>query len=96
MISCKVAGGTPALALRPAPRWLAWLAENALRTRARVLRWLPKRQQPKLRTQVPRRDYPGGYQIEALGPPPAGPADGATLHCPFSGQNSGAGRATEG
>jgi hypothetical protein len=85
-----------ALALRPAPRWLAWLAENALRTRARVLRWLPKRRQPKLRTQVPRRDYPGGYRIEGLGPPPSGPADGAaTLRCPFSGENRVVGRATE-
>ncbi|MBE2257734.1 MAG: DUF2236 domain-containing protein [Candidatus Accumulibacter sp.] len=85
-----------AFALRPAPRWLAWLAESALRARARALRWLPKRRQAKLRTQVPRPDYPAGYQIESLGPPPAGPADGvAALRCPFSGQHSAASRATE-
>ena len=85
-----------ALALRPAPRWLAWLAERTLRTRARALRWLPKRRQPKLRTQLPRLDYPGGYRIESLGPPAADQADGATaLRCPFSGQNGTAGSATE-
>jgi len=65
--------------LRPAPRWLAWLAESALRARARVLRWLPQRRRPKLRTQLPRADYPDGYRIESLGP---------ALRCPFSGGGS--------
>lgn len=59
-----------AFALQPAPRWLGWTASVALRTRARVLRWLPQRRQPKLRTQVPRADYPEGYCIESLGPAP--------------------------
>ncbi|EXI82666.1 MAG: hypothetical protein AW10_00452 [Candidatus Accumulibacter appositus] len=77
-----------ALALRPAPPWLAWLAEATLRTRARLLRWLPKRRQAKLRTQVPRPDYPGGYQIESLGPPPAArAAETPGPGCPFSGLN---------
>ncbi len=59
-----------AFALPPAPRWLVRLADAALRARGRVLRWLPKRQQPQRRTQIPRADYPGGYRIESLGPPP--------------------------
>ncbi|WP_291991637.1 hypothetical protein [Candidatus Accumulibacter sp. ACC003] len=85
-----------ALALRLAPRWLAWLAESRLRTRARALRRLPKRRQPKLRTQVPRLDYPCRHQIETLGPPAAGQVNGATaLRCPLLGQNGAAGSVTE-
>jgi len=61
--------------LRPAPRWLAWAAERALRARASALRWLPQRRRPKLRTQIPRADYPQGYRIESLGPPPPGSRD---------------------
>ena len=61
-----------AFGLQPAPRWLVWTAEHALRLRARVLRWLPRRRRPKLRTQIPRTDYPQGYRIESLGPPPLG------------------------
>ncbi|MBL8416491.1 MAG: DUF2236 domain-containing protein [Propionivibrio sp.] len=57
--------------LRPAPRWLVCSAESALRLRARALRWLPQRRRAKLRTQIPRADYPQGYRIEALGPPQA-------------------------
>jgi len=56
--------------LRPAPSWLVWAAERALRARAWTLRWLPRGQRPKLRTQIPRADYPQGYRIESLGPPP--------------------------
>lgn len=59
-----------AFGLRPAPRWLAWTVERALRARALALYWLPKRKRPKLRTQIPRADYPQGYRIESLGPPP--------------------------
>ena len=61
-----------ALGLAPAPRWLVWAAEAALRWRARVLRCLPRRRTPRLRTRIPRRDYPAGYEIESLGPPPPG------------------------
>lgn len=46
--------------------------EFALKTRALALRWLPKRRRPRLRTQLPRADYPQGYRIESLGPPPIG------------------------
>ena len=59
-----------AFALRPVPFWLVWAAERALRLRAWTLRWLPKRRRPKRRTQIPRADYPQGYRIESLGPPP--------------------------
>jgi hypothetical protein len=47
-------------------------AEAALRSRACVLRLFPARRQPRLRTTLRRRSYPGGYAIEDLGPPPAG------------------------
>jgi len=58
--------------LEPAPPWLRRSAQLALKGRARMLRWLPKRRRPRLRTELPRADYPQGYRIESLGPPPAG------------------------
>ena len=61
-----------AFGLEPAPRFVGRSADVALRTRARLLRWLPKRRRPKLRTRLARRDYPDGYRIESLGPPPFG------------------------
>ena len=61
----RVAFGLPA-----APGWLTWTAQRALRGRAVALHWLPKRKRPVLRTQMPRVDYPQGYRIESLGPPP--------------------------
>ncbi len=59
-----------AFGLPPAPRWLSWTAERALRARAWALRLLPGRKHPRLRTRIPRADYPQGYRIESLGPPP--------------------------
>ena len=59
-----------AFGLPEAPRWLSWSAAFALRARAIALRWLPKRRRPVLRTRLARADYPQGYQIESLGPPP--------------------------
>jgi hypothetical protein len=56
---------------RPAPA-LRQAAERALRARARLVRLLPPRRRPVLRTQMPHRSYPSGYVIEELGPPPAG------------------------
>jgi hypothetical protein len=47
--------------------------EAALRTRARVVRLLPPRRKPRLRTELKRRSYPSGYRIEELGPPIATP-----------------------
>jgi hypothetical protein len=46
-----------------------WLLGGGLRMRAVLLRWLPRRRQPFLRTAMKHRTYPDGYQIEKLGPP---------------------------
>ena len=35
-----------------------------------VVRMLPRRTSPVLRCRIQRRDHPGGYEIEGLGPPP--------------------------
>jgi hypothetical protein len=43
--------------------------EGALRWRARLVRLLPHRRRPHLRTERRRRSYPRGYRIEELGPP---------------------------
>jgi hypothetical protein len=53
----------------PASRtWLRHALAAALRLRGFVVRWAPAR--PRLRTRIPRADYPHGYRIESLGPPP--------------------------
>jgi hypothetical protein len=49
-------------------RLLRWMLTAALRMRARVIGWLPRRRQPYLRTAIKHRAYPAGYTIEALGP----------------------------
>ncbi len=49
-------------------RFTCWLVSAGLKLRARVLRWLPPRRQPRLRTEMKRRTYPRGYAIEELGP----------------------------
>jgi hypothetical protein len=48
------------------------LAAAALRARASVVRRLPPRRRPRLRTTKARRTYPSGWTVEQLGPPPAG------------------------
>ena len=53
-------------------------AAAALRVRARILRLLPKRRRPRLRTAMCPRSYPDGYSIEKLGPPPAGKTPAAS------------------
>jgi hypothetical protein len=53
---------------RPLPVMRA-LVGGALRARARLLRLLPARRRPRLRTEMRHRSYPGGYRIEELGPP---------------------------
>lgn len=40
-----------------------------LRARGLVMRWLPRRRQAVLRTEMRHRSYPDGYRIESLGPP---------------------------
>jgi hypothetical protein len=54
------------------------LVNGALKLRAGLLRWLPARRRPHLRTASRPRSYPHGYRIEDLGPPegPSSPADG--------------------
>jgi hypothetical protein len=44
------------------------LCVAALRMRARVLRVLPARRTPRLRTAMPHPTYPRGYRIEDVGP----------------------------
>ena len=60
-----------AFGLAPAPIWLVAATTGALRARAALLRVLPKRRRPRLRTRIGRADYPGGHRIESLGPPPS-------------------------
>ncbi len=52
------------------PRAVARAVRGALRARARVVRLLPPRRRPKLRTKLRHRTYRDGYAIEALGPMP--------------------------
>ena len=59
-----------AFGLAAAPRWLVAATTAALKGRAALLRALPKRRRPRLRTRIARADYPDGYRIESLGPPP--------------------------
>ncbi|MEM9105952.1 MAG: oxygenase MpaB family protein, partial [Pseudomonadota bacterium] len=51
----------------PAPVWMRYLVPGALRIRAGVLRWFPRRTGPRLLTQSRRPTYPEGYRIEELG-----------------------------
>ena len=53
---------------KPSP-WLKSAAELSLRARGLILRCLPRRSQPVLRTEMTHRTYPEGYQIDKLGPP---------------------------
>lgn len=50
-------------------RLLRGLVAGAMAGRARLLRRLPPRRHPRLRTAMRRPLYPGGYRIEELGPP---------------------------
>ena len=59
-----------ALGFPAPPRPLARTVELALRGRAFAVRLLPPRRRPKLRTQLRRRSYKGGWRLEALGPMP--------------------------
>jgi hypothetical protein len=53
---------------RPSPL-MRRLVTKALRARAKMLRWLPPRTRPRLRTEMKHYTYPRGYVIEKLGPP---------------------------
>jgi len=52
------------------------LVVGALKLRARLLRWLPPRKEPRLRTRMRHPTYPRGYRIEELGPPAPGAGGG--------------------
>lgn len=54
----------------PPPRKATrWLVHFSLQLRAKLLRWLPPRRHPRLRTQHTYRSHPHGYRLEELGPP---------------------------
>jgi hypothetical protein len=55
----------------PSPAMRACVG-GALRLRARLLRFLPARRHPRLRTEMRHRSYPDCYRIEDLGPPVTG------------------------
>lgn len=46
------------------------LVEALLRLRSRLVRLLPARRRPRLRTELRRKSYPKGHQVEELGPAP--------------------------
>jgi hypothetical protein len=46
------------------------LVAAMLRLRGRLVRFLPARREPRLRTAMARPTYPAGYRIESLGPSP--------------------------
>ena len=50
-------------------RLMRGLMVGGLKLRAHLLRWLPRRRRPLLRTQGKHATYPDGYVIEQLGPP---------------------------
>lgn len=47
------------------------LVKGALQMRSRLVRLLPERKSPRLRSQMKHKTYPNGYRTEELGPPPA-------------------------
>jgi len=53
---------------RPSPA-MRNVVNAALKARTWVLRLMPARRHPRLRTEIKHRSYPHGYRIEELGPP---------------------------
>jgi hypothetical protein len=51
------------------PRALRAALQGALKLRARVLRHMPERTRPRMRSEMRHRTYPHGYRIDQLGPP---------------------------
>lgn len=47
---------------------ISLVVHTALKLRAKVLRWTPKRSKPRLRTAMRHRSYPNGHSLKALGP----------------------------
>jgi hypothetical protein len=50
------------------PAALRRLVEQTIKSRGRIVRFLPERKQPLLRANLQRRSYPDGYEIATLGP----------------------------
>ncbi|MDR4495745.1 MAG: hypothetical protein R3B74_15290 [Nitrospirales bacterium] len=50
-------------------RFMRWAVPSILKLRARLLRWVPPRRHPRLRTEMVHPSHPQGYVIEQLGPP---------------------------
>ena len=50
-------------------RFMRWAVPSILKLRAGLLRWLPPRRRPRLRTEMVHPSHPHGYVIEQLGPP---------------------------
>ncbi len=51
-----------------ANRFASLALHSALKFRAKLLRWIPKRKRPRLRTAMRHRSYPTGHPLQALGP----------------------------
>lgn len=49
-------------------RFMRWVVPSILRLRACMLRWLPPRRHPRLRTEMIHPSHPNGYVIETVGP----------------------------
>jgi hypothetical protein len=56
-----------AFGYRRPPRWLRVALDLALRLRALVLAWFPRRRNPHLITAMRHPTYPGGHRMEDLG-----------------------------
>lgn len=51
----------------PSPGYVR-AVDGAMQLRARIMRWLPKRRTPRMRTEMRHRTYPDGWRLEDLGP----------------------------
>lgn len=57
-----------AMGFKTPPGWYRGLVLFALKSRAVVLKFWPRRSRPLLRTEMRKRSYPGGYAIDRIGP----------------------------
>jgi hypothetical protein len=81
-----------ALGLPPPPAPVRRAVESALRARAALVRALPPRRGPRLRTSMRRRSYPRGYTIDDLGPSSGGIGDAPAGRPVVSDERSGGAR----
>jgi hypothetical protein len=66
-----------ALDLPKQPAWLTQVIEGGLKVRAAALRWMPRRRQPRLLSEMRHRSYPYSYRLEELGPENVPPPEAA-------------------